>query len=325
MTPIKLISITLIILTLVTACVDHESTSSKTNTSTEREKFVGYCENKSLSDDEQHTIQALFEKEQVASCEALYSELSDFAYTTLWGKEIKNFTVFNYVSIITRLNLSKNKIENLSALKNMQRLTLLDLSDNVISDTSPLSNLVKLESLDLRNNNVSDIRPLLTNKNLKKLFLSGNPIKKESLYCPIKTDNDAINKACFDHHKFNLEFTDENNDTRLNSKLINEFLPIIVNNSDLSIYYHADKIPERAPLIIYIDNIPDNFTSDLKKFGQAIKFVSNPIRKSLNLNISVKGKVAMVRLKYSPEGISGFMKFRYYDNSWNLMHTEIRE
>ena len=166
-------------------CTASTAVVAKQNEQSDLDKqFFEHCESDSLTADQKHTLSALFKFNKVDSCVALHADLTDFEFQHIDNREIKDVTIFKYVSGLTRLSLNSNLIEDLSVLETLHNITMLSV----------------------RNNKISDIRPLLKMKSLNNIYLSGNPIIKESQYCPMDTHLLQINEFCFDEVQFHSDF-----------------------------------------------------------------------------------------------------------------------
>ncbi|MCF7809641.1 leucine-rich repeat domain-containing protein [bacterium] len=90
---------------------------------------------------------------------------------------ITNLSGMQFMTGLTRLNLTLNQISNLSPLSRLTQLKILELDSIGVTDISPLSELTQLDTLLLDLNEIRNIDALTNLTNLKKLWLQGNSIR----------------------------------------------------------------------------------------------------------------------------------------------------
>jgi len=83
----------------------------------------------------------------------------------------------NFLTKLTRLDLSRNSISRIEGLNSLVMLKELDLSFNEIYKIEGLNRLKNLEVLDLSNNQIRKIEGLEALQNLRELYLNQNDIQ----------------------------------------------------------------------------------------------------------------------------------------------------
>ncbi|MBC1571354.1 LPXTG cell wall anchor domain-containing protein [Listeria sp. FSL L7-1426] len=89
---------------------------------------------------------------------------------------IESIEGIQYLTNLTKLNISKAEVSDISDLKDLTKLTDLEMYANNIVDTSVLKNLMNLTYLDLHDNKITDISALGNLTNLVHLNLAYNQI-----------------------------------------------------------------------------------------------------------------------------------------------------
>lgn len=266
-------------------------------------EFLNYCENNSLSEDQNHTLVSIKERYKIESCKNLYNKLKKLEFISIRDKNIKDITLFKYFDNIKRLGLDKNKIIDLSILQDIGNITYLSLRDNQITD----------------------VRPLLNIKSLEQVFLDGNPIKKESEQCPITTNIIDINEFCFDEEKFDKEFKEEKLKSNITKLDIRTIIEKIINYSKLQKFYHIDKIPERSPLQVYFNFDMTTDELELQKFNDKVEVIKKTNKLALQIKIEIRGKMGIAKFIYPPEGIRGNFRLRETEGGWKIFKSHIYE
>ena len=94
----------------------------------------------------------------------------------LADNEISDLSALKNGSMITFLNVEKNKIQSLDIIENMTELITLDASDNELTSFNNYD-CKKLTFIDLSNNKISVLEKIeLTDENYVKLYLQNNEI-----------------------------------------------------------------------------------------------------------------------------------------------------
>jgi Leucine-rich repeat (LRR) protein len=266
-------------------------------------KFLDYCRNTALNEDESYTLISLKERYKINSCGKLYEKLNRLEFISIRDKGIKDVSIFKYFSNLKRLGLDKNKIDDLSVFENFDKITYLSLQDN----------------------NISDVRPLLKMKSLKKISLDRNPVEKQSKYCPVATLNIDINEFCFDLKKFDADFRKGKNKLRIPTKDIRGIIKNVIDYPRLQMYYHVKEVPTRSPLQVYFNfDVPTEKLA-LEKFNKKILIVKEPNKLALKIKIVVRGDLALVKFIYSPEGIRGNFRMSKANETWTILKSHIYE
>jgi len=265
--------------------------------------FLDYCISGSLSNEQIKTLDSLKERYSITSCNQLYESLSQLEFISLRNKKIKDISVFKYFPALKRLGLDNNEIDDLSGLVKLDNITYLSLSDNQITD----------------------VTPLLEMNSLEKVFLDRNPIKKESLQCPISTELIDINEFCFDEQQFDSEF--EKTAVKSNVKIseIRSIIDQIIHYSKIEEYYHFDAVAKRSPLQAYFNfDIPTK-ELDLEIFNKEVVSIRKPNDLALKIKIEIKGTLAIAKFIYPPEGIRGNFKMKEFNGVWSILKSHIYE
>ena len=105
----------------------------------------------------------------------------------------------------------------------------------------------------------------------------------------------------------------------------------IINLPDLQQYFHVNVFPERAPLVILVDQFI-NSCVELNKFGKPVIIISsNNIEKLPStvhlkfVNINITPVNAEAVFTYSPEGIKGMVKLKKDKSQWIVFESKIVE
>ncbi|MGP1381967.1 MAG: leucine-rich repeat domain-containing protein [Thainema sp.] len=139
--------------------------------------FIELCDGQSsLTDDAQHTVQALLELAGTENCSEAATALATQTVIDLGGKEIVDVQPLTSLPQMTELRLGSNAIADLTPLSSLTQLETLLLNNNQIADVAPLGSLTKLKTLILNNNQIANIAPLAALTALEQLELRNNAI-----------------------------------------------------------------------------------------------------------------------------------------------------
>jgi len=116
----------------------------------------------------------------------------------------------------------------------------------------------------------------------------------------------------------------------LPSKDMQTLLQMTLDLKAMEQYYHIDKLPERAPLIV-IRNHYINADLKLKKFGTEVVFkkkkdISDRKQAYLEITkIDILENSAVLQYVYPVEGIAGTVNFKKIGQTWQVENVKIVE
>jgi hypothetical protein len=113
-----------------------------------------------------------------------------------------------------------------------------------------------------------------------------------------------------------------------NSINLTSAIQLLIDHWKLERYYHADKLPERKPLVISVEGVDAGKLGDLKKFGAPVKVQSAAQSEAPLLAIKVQempdGRTQM-DFTYSVEGVVGKAMFANKGGAPELIEISVVE
>lgn len=141
--------------------------------------FIDLCNGQSsLTDDAEHTVQALLELAGTENCDDAATALAAQTVIDLGGKEIVDVQPLTSLPQMTELRLGSNAIADLTPLASLTNLETLLLNNNQIGEVAPLQSLTRLKTLVLNNNQITNVAPLAALTALEQLELRNNTIEQ---------------------------------------------------------------------------------------------------------------------------------------------------
>lgn len=105
---------------------------------------------------------------------------------------------------------------------------------------------------------------------------------------------------------------------------------LTLNLEALRNFYHADKLPERIPLIV-ISNHLTGTSLKLEQFGKSVVFMDKKRAQESKkaylefTQVEIHGDHAVIQFVYPVEGIAGTVSFNKSEQGWRVEKTSIVE
>lgn len=143
--------------------------------------------------------------------------------------------------------------------------------------------------------------------------------------CKNNTTNQPLNPENTSELKYSEIKNTKNSDSLELQKIIQKAIDL----PELQQYYHVSELPNRSPLIIYLNNnLYYNF--ELFKFGKRVEIIKDidAIKQKPHIKfnvINVTETIADLDFTYKVEGINVSMKLEKNNTNWIVINSKITE